>query len=393
MHHLSHSRLGVLKILSRLSLFSDAVCIKRMSSAEFGFTQVALAIALGKTLAFSDKTFCDLIELCLFNEIPKVYLGDPSYYLRTRHEEAFLMYQGVQERVWAEMELSFRLSVTRDPSLHILQELLEAFSAQLFIEKECRLGNQYFASELSNNSFTILSSKLASGSSISQKTLANGEESAIWDRQKVLAALQQLRQESLDALDEGGLGGYASTYLGMVEKLREHFRYKGWCYVFPESVAEHTYQVLFLVFVISNSLALPPNERRDLYTQAALHDLPEGYASDVIYPIKIREKDLGALHQRVEQDILEQVAMKWGISLECSGQLKDWVDICDRFCGRIYGERETKAGNAHFIGMEKSYFRTRDRFQSQHHGVINILEELWQELLLSQKPSENSPDS
>ena len=87
------SRLGKLRIICSLPLFSDAICLKKQSAAEHGFTQVLLSIALAPQLGLSKEAECELIELAIFAELPKALLGDPSFYLRQRHPEASALYK------------------------------------------------------------------------------------------------------------------------------------------------------------------------------------------------------------------------------------------------------------------------------------------------------------
>ena len=129
------SRLGKLRIVCSLPLFSDAIRIKGQSAAEHGFTQALLSIALAPQLGLPIDAERDLIELAIFAELPKALLGDPSYYLRQRHPEAQAMYREVRGRLWKETEDSFGLSTSRSPQLFGVHSLVDAFAAMLFIEK------------------------------------------------------------------------------------------------------------------------------------------------------------------------------------------------------------------------------------------------------------------
>src|SRR4051812_29139247 len=113
MDRLLLSKLGKLRIVCSLPLFSDAVCIKRQSAAEHGFTQIMLAMILAPYLRLTEEQQCHLIELSIFAELPKVYLGDPSFYLRERHPEVKELYNEVRGRLWKETEESFQLQTTR----------------------------------------------------------------------------------------------------------------------------------------------------------------------------------------------------------------------------------------------------------------------------------------
>jgi hypothetical protein len=160
------TRLGKLRIVCSLPLFSDAIRIKNQSAAEHGFTQVLLSMALAPRLQLSLQAECELLELSVFSELPKAYLGDPSYYLRQRHPEAQMMYAQVRGRLWKETEDSFGLRTSRSSTLYGLHSLTDAFAALLFIEKECLLGNQYFAAERHKTHYQTLRKKALDGKTL-----------------------------------------------------------------------------------------------------------------------------------------------------------------------------------------------------------------------------------
>jgi hypothetical protein len=160
------SKLGKLRIVCSLPLFSDAICLKNQSAAEHGFTHSLLSIALAKKMGLSNIQKCDLIELAIFAELPKCLLGDPSYYLRKRHPEANKLYGQVRGRLWKETEESLGMCTTRSPELYGIHSLLDAFSSMLFIEKECLLGNSYFKSEQHRNGYVEMRRKVLAGESL-----------------------------------------------------------------------------------------------------------------------------------------------------------------------------------------------------------------------------------
>jgi 5'-deoxynucleotidase YfbR-like HD superfamily hydrolase len=178
---------------------------------------------------------------------------------------------------------------------------------------------------------------------------------------------------------EGGVGEFSATFLGMMEKLKEHYRYKGWSYHYAESVGEHTFQVVFLARLLAEALHLSAQERVDFYRLAAFHDLAEAYASDVIYPVKIREKELGKLHKDLEKMATDEICVKLNLQLSQDEKLEALVDICDRFSAQLYFDRERRSGNTHFLVPNTSMDLTRAKYASAFPEVFEFLDALWSE--------------
>lgn len=382
------SRLGKLRIVCSLPLFSDAICIKKQSAAEHGFTQVLLSIAIAPQLKLSQEHECELIELAIFAEIPKSLLGDPSFYLRQRHPDVQQMYKEVRARLWKETESTVKIKTTRLPSLFALHELIDAYAASLFIEKEVALGNSFFAPEIGRTNYNkmrlnVHQTKMikASHPLVNEPTTGIAMPDITVDWVGAVKFLDQLKDYANQARLQGGMADYSATFLGMVEKLKEHYRYKGWSYHYPESVGEHTFQVVFLVRILANALGLRAQERIDLYRLATLHDLAEAYASDVIYPVKIREKDLGRMHQEIEDRVIADVCEKLGMILSEDPFLHALVDICDRFSAQLYFDRERRSGNTHFNVPNTSMTRTREKYERKYPEVFYVLDELWEEYI------------
>lgn len=387
------SRLGKLRIICSLPLFSDAICLKKQSAAEHGFTQVLLSIALAPQLGLSKEAECELIELAIFAELPKALLGDPSFYLRQRHPEASALYKDVRGRLYKETEDSFRMKTSRAPELYGLHQLVDAFAAMLFIEKECLLGNSYFLSERYRTHYHSMRRRVLSGESLAsphpvekaEKAHAPGkfvetqqsQVSPNW--RKAVEFLDGLFDDATRARLEGGIGEYSATFVGMMEKLKEHYRYKGWSYHFAESVGEHTYQVVFMARILASALGLRPTERIELYRLAAMHDLAESYASDVVYPVKVREKDLGKMHADLEEKVIDDICSRLGFTLTGDPFLSTIVEICDRFSAQVYFDRERRSGNKHFDVPNTSMDRTREKYKAKHPEIFLVLDELWDE--------------
>lgn len=384
------SRLGKLRIICSLPLFSDAICLKKQSAAEHGFTQVLLSIALAPQLGLTKEAECDLIEMAIFAELPKAFLGDPSFYLRQRHPEVSALYKEVRGRLFKETEESFRMKTSRSPELYGLHQLIDAFAAMLFIEKECLLGNSYFLAERYRTHYHHMRRRILAGESLAsehpaEKLDAPGAQGhqrkpqTQVDWKKAIVFLDGLFDDATRARVEGGIGEYSSTFVGMMEKLKEHYRYKGWSYLFPESVGEHTYQVVFLARILALALGMRPQERIELYRLATMHDLAESYASDVVYPVKVREKDLGQMHAELEERVIEDICSRLGFCLSEDKFLSNIVEICDRFSAQLYFDRERRGGNTHFNVPNTSMERTREKYKNQHPEVFLVLDELWEE--------------
>jgi 5'-deoxynucleotidase YfbR-like HD superfamily hydrolase len=383
------SRLGKLRIICSLPLFSDAICLKKQSAAEHGFTQILLSIALAPHLGLSKEDECELIELAIFAELPKALLGDPSFYLRQRHPEASALYKDVRGRLFKETEESFRMKTSRSPALYGLHQLIDAFAAMLFIEKEALLGNSYFVAERYRTHYHAMRRKVMTGGALDtphpagrgeQSSAAEGTPSGqTIDWKKAVTFLDALFDDATRARLEGGIGDYSATFVGMMEKLKEHYRYKGWSYLFPESVGEHTYQVVFMARILASALGLRPQERIELYRLAAMHDLAESYASDVVYPVKVREKDLGKMHADLEEKVIDDICSGLGFELSADGFLGTIVEICDRFSAQLYFDRERRGGNTHFNVPNTSMDRTREKYTSKYPEIFLVLDELWDE--------------
>lgn len=396
------SRLGKLRIICSLPLFSDAICLKKQSAAEHGFTQILLSIALAPHLGLSKEDECELIELAIFAELPKALLGDPSFYLRQRHPEASALYKEVRGRLYKETEDSFRLKTSRSPELYGLHQLVDAFAAMLFIEKECLLGNSYFVAERYRTHYHMMRRKVLAGEQLSiahpageaaGQNAAAGISPTSVSWKKAITFLDSLFDDATRARLEGGIGDYSATFVGMMEKLKEHYRYKGWSYLFPESVGEHTYQVVFMTRILASALGLRPQERIELYRLAAMHDLAESYASDVVYPVKVRERDLGQMHADLEEKVIDDICSGLGFELSDDGFLGSIVEICDRFSAQLYFDRERRGGNTHFNVPNTSMDRARQKYKGQYPEIFLVLDELWDEFQACFTPETGALDS
>lgn len=382
------SRIGKLRIICSLPLFSDAICIKKQSAAEQGFSQVLLSIALASKLGLSEDDERSLIELAIFAELPKSLLGDPSYYLRKRHPEMEEFYGQVRGRLWRETEDGAGMRTTRCPGLFGLHELTDAFVSMLYIEKECLLGNEYFLQERYKTHYHALRKHALAGKNLAKThpgTLPDDYEEAARDLPIDWVAavnfLDSLFDEATRARLEGGIGEYSATFLGMMEKLKEHYRYKGWSYHHPESVGEHTYQVVFFARILADTMNLSARQRIDLYRLATLHDLAEAYASDVIYPVKMREKDLGQMHKKIEDKVTDEVCSKLGFRVTQDKNIEALVDICDRFSAQLYFDRELRSGNTHFNVPNSSMVAARSKYSAKFPQAFELLDKLWEEYL------------
>lgn len=382
------SRLGKLRIICSLPLFSDAICLKKQSAAEQGFTQVLLSIAMAPRLKLSKADECALLELAIFAELPKSLLGDPSYYLRKRHPEMQEFYGQVRGRLWRETEESAGMRTTRCPSLYGIHELVDAFASMLYIEKECLLGNEFFKYERHHTHYHTLRKEALSGRALDKThpgTLPDDYEEAARELpipwKDAIHFLDGLFDDSTRARLEGGIGEYSATFLGMMEKLKEHYRYKGWSYHHPESVGEHTYQVVFFTRIVADALGLAADKRIELYRLATLHDLAEAYASDVVYPVKMREKDLGQMHRNIEEKVTDEICAKLGFKISHDKDVEAIVDVCDRFSAQLYFDRELRSGNSHFNVPNSSMVMARNKYSAKYPKIFEVLDELWAEYL------------
>lgn len=393
MDKLIHSKLGKLRILCSLPLFSDSVCLKKQSAAEHGFTQIILSMILGPYLKFSKPMLCELIELAIFAEFPKVYLGDPSFYLRNRHVEVKEIYNQARARLWRDVEHTLQFKTSRSSLLFGIHEFVDAFAARLYVEKESLLGNQFFKIERQHSFYEKKCAAAQNGDDLRKKhpVIATALEKPSPDFDfdicwsDICTFFNELFEESKIALETGGIGEYSATFLGMLEKLKEHFRYKGWDYHYPESVAAHTFQVIFLASIIALKLNFSVEQRIDLYHAAALHDLAEAYAGDVIYPVKVREKDMGTLHKNLEQKVLEHISYRFNINLTEDEYLLAIVEICDKMSAEMYFDRERRSGNTAFHVHNTSMEKVRKHFSKRYPEVFEIIDELWQEYFDSLK--------
>ncbi len=388
MDKLIHSKLGKLRILCSLPLFSDSVCLKKQSAAEHGFTQIILSMILAPELKLNAQETCDLIELAIFAEFPKVYLGDPSFYLRDRHPEAKQVYNQARARIWKSVEQDLNFQTSRSTFLFGLHELIDAFAARLYTEKEFLLGNHFFKFERENSYFKKKQEEIKAGTPLFKEhpiVATNIEEAPQNENNSESSALQtvtffdDLFKESFNALEIGGIGEYSTTFLGMCEKLKEHYRYKGWDYHYPESVAEHTFQVTFLASLIAIKLNLTTEQRIELYHAATLHDLAEAYASDIIYPVKVREKDMGKLHKTLEEEALAHTIEQFKLTGTKDPYILAIVEVCDKMSAELYFDRERRSGNSGFKTPNLSMMKVRKHFQDVYPEIFSYVDELWEE--------------
>jgi 5'-deoxynucleotidase YfbR-like HD superfamily hydrolase len=388
MDKLIHSKLGKLRILCALPLFSDSICLKRQSAAEHGFAQVILSMILAPQLHLSQTATCELIELAIFAEFPKVYLGDPSFYLRERHQEVKDVYSQARGRIWTEVEEKLDLKTSRSPLLFGIHEIVDAFAARLYAERESLLGNQFFKNDRQHSFYSRKRAQALEGLDmhknhpvVTSKLEAESKDPVCKNINwvQIFEFLDTLFDESQSALASGGIGEYSSTFIGMFEKLKEHYRYKGWDYHYDESVSAHSFQVLFLACLLAHKLKLSIEQRIDLYHLAAFHDFAEAYASDVIYPIKIREKDMGLLHKKLEHQILETISHRFKIDFSKDPYLLAIVELCDRFSAELYFDRERRSGNSAFQVPNCSLQKVRDHYEPIYPEIFKIADELWLE--------------
>lgn len=392
MDKLIPSKLGKLKIICSLPLFSDSICIKKQSAAEHGYTQIILSMILAPYLDLSATEQCELIELSIFAELPKTLLGDPSYHLRQNHPEVKEIYDTIRGKNWKETEFSLGIETSRSATLFGLHELIDSFASMLYIEKECLLGNQFFAAERHKTFYDKKRKQALADKDLSKQhpcSISNSQSSykktsvTKFNWKDAIFLLDQIFDEANRGRLENGIAGYSSTFLGMVEKLKEHYRYKGWSYHFPESVGEHTFQVVFLCRLLATKLNLPEKLRIQLYHAAALHDLAEAYASDVIYPIKLREKEVEKIHRNIEKEIIKGICQRFRLSWPSDPHILAIVDICDRFSSQIYFDRETRSGNTHFNVPNSSMEVVRDFYQKDYPEIFQELDQLWLEYVSS----------
>lgn len=394
MDKLIYSKLGKLRILCSLPLFSDSICLKKQSAAEHGFTQIILSMILAPELGFTKVETCELIELAIFAEFPKVYLGDPSFYLRDRHKEVKEVYNKARARLWKEVEHSLDFKTSRSSLLFGIHEFVDAFAARLYVERESLLGNQFFKFEREHSFYNKKRLLALEGKDLHKKhpviaaglaeELPSNEETQIrWSQ--ISEFFDDLFEESKTALETGGIGEYSATLLGMFEKLKEHYRYKGWDYHYPESVAAHTFQVTYIACAIAIKLNLSIEQRLDLYHAATLHDLAEAYAGDVIYPVKMREKDMGALHKKLELQVLDYISYRFQINLTEDPYLLMIVEVCDKMSSELYFDRERQSGNKAFKIQNISMEKVRKHYAEKYPEVFKIVDELWQEYYDTQK--------
>jgi len=394
MDKLINSKLGKLRILCSLPLFSDSICLKKQSAAEHGFTQIILSMILAPELKLSQEDTCDLIELAIFAEFPKVYLGDPSFYLRDRHHEAKEVYNQARARLWQTVEHDLAFKTSRSHLLFGLHELVDAFAARLYVEKEFVLGNRFFTHERNHSYYSKKREQALNGELLYKQhpVIATGiePEPDVASSEKVnwpqaIHFFDALFDESFKALEEGGIGEYSATFLGMFEKLKEHFRFKGWDYHYPESVAAHTFQVTFIASLIAIKLNLTIEQRIELYHAATLHDLAEAYASDIIYPVKVREKDMGVLHKRLENEVIEYMGYKFNLTLSEDPYILAIVEVCDKMSAELYFDRERRSGNSSFETPNISMQKVRAHFQDIYPEIFNCIDELWDEYFVALK--------
>lgn len=391
MDKLLASKLGKLKIICSLPLFSDSICIKKQSAAEHGYTQIILSMILAPHLQLSSQAQCELIELCIFAEMPKTLLGDPSYHLRKNHPKVKKIYDQVKGKIWQETEATLGIETTRNNELYSLHKLIDAFASKLYIEKECLLGNQYFTTERHHSHYEEMRQHILAGQELQKRHPCNlnvthsqsSPPQNLIQWKKAVELLDELFTEAQQGLNKEGIAGYSATFIGMMEKLKEHYRYKGWSYHFQESVGEHTFQVVFLCRLLATKLHLPEPQRIQLYHAAALHDLAEAYSSDIIYPIKIREKAVDKIHKEIEHTILARICEQFKLSWPTDKKILAIVDICDRFSSQIYFDRETRSGNTHFNVPNSSMELVRDLYEKEFPILFQELDNLWLEYVRS----------
>jgi 5'-deoxynucleotidase YfbR-like HD superfamily hydrolase len=383
MHNLLPSKLGKLKIVCALPLFSNSICIKKQSAAEHGFTQIVLNMILAPHLQFSVAEQCDFLELAIFCELPKAYLGDSNMWVQQQHANLKSSYESTKSKYWLETEKSFGLETSRCANLYGLLAIVESFASMLFIEKECLLGNQYFAQERYKTQYDTYRRLVLAHDNMAKTHPCSNHKPPLhtvavnWEH--AVSLLDSIYSEAFRALREEGIAGFTCTFLGVVEKLKEHPLFKGWSSHFPESVGEHTFQVVFLCRLLASKLSLPVKLRVQLYHVAVLHGLAEVYAREVVYPVHFKEREVTKLHHSIEQKLITRICERFRLTLTNDPRLLAIVDICDHFVTQLYCDREVRSGNVQFKILQNTLNIKHELYVKDFPEVFHALDDLWLE--------------
>lgn len=391
MDKLISSKLGKLKIITSLPFLPDSICIKTQTIAEQGYTQIVLCMILATYLDLSAIEECELIELAIFAELPKSLIGEPNHYLRIKHSDSTELYEKTKGKIWKNMEKSLGIETTKSSTLYGLYELTKFFSLMLFIDKECLLGNQFFLHERYKTIYFQKRNNAFANEDLSKKhpcSLLNPDSThqitsmTKFNWKDVFTLLDDIYDEANQARLENGISGYSSTFLGMLENLKEHSRYKGLDCHYTESVSQHIFQVIFLCRLVAKRLGLSEKLKIQLYHAAAIHDFAATYASDM-YPIKIREKELIKHHKQIEKDIIQSICSRFRLSWPNDPYILAIVDICNRFSSQIYYDKEIRSGNNNFNLPNTSMEIIRDFYEKDYPEIFQELDNLWLEYISS----------
>jgi 5'-deoxynucleotidase YfbR-like HD superfamily hydrolase len=245
------------------------------------------------------------------------------------------------------------------------------------------LGNQYFAQERYKTQYDTYRRLVLAHDNMAKTHPCSNHKPPLhtvavnWEH--AVSLLDSIYSEAFRALREEGIAGFTCTFLGVVEKLKEHPLFKGWSSHFPESVGEHTFQVVFLCRLLASKLSLPVKLRVQLYHVAVLHGLAEVYAREVVYPVHFKEREVTKLHHSIEQKLITRICERFRLTLTNDPRLLAIVDICDHFVTQLYCDRDVRSGNVQFKILQNTLNIKHELYVKDFPEVFHALDDLWLE--------------
>lgn len=163
-----------------------------------------------------------------------------------------------------------------------------------------------------------------------------------------------------------------------IYKLSNIIRYSQQSKIKNESVAEHSFYVMWFTNKICTQHNICDKIRLMALESALLHDIPEVITNDITYDVKQMIPEVSALLQPYEEKVIiehSQVAHDVLFNPISSEQLlaKKIVKHADILSVLLYCENEENIGNKNFTELRKA---TEKRLEKSRNELLTVLEEV-----------------
>lgn len=159
-----------------------------------------------------------------------------------------------------------------------------------------------------------------------------------------------------------------ASRLQMVERSARVRRYHTEMPLHPQNVGEHTYGVMWLVWLITEG-----NASRDLIVATLMHDSPEHATGDIPAPIK-RQGGLKTVFDAMEEDYMEQLLLKFPQITDTEARTLKLADCLEgaMFCGS-----ELRRGNREMLRCFRNFVAYIEQLRPEGKAldILNYIKE------------------